>query len=265
MFDFFDAVIIGLVEGITEFLPISSTGHMILASHLLGLTGNPVVESFEVVIQLGAILAVVFLYAGRFQKLFDFGPTEGFAGLRGWKLLAITSAPILGLGFVFNHAIKDLLFNPTTVAIALGIGGVVLIWAERRKHAVDIDSLDTLTPKKALMIGLFQALALCPGVSRAGATIIGGLFNGLDRKVAAEYSFLVAVPIMGIVCTKDMIEVLPSLTANDLSLFGTGFVVAFISAFFAVKSFVQFLERSTMTAFGVYRIIAAAAVFGLMR
>jgi undecaprenyl-diphosphatase len=254
------SIILGIVEGVTEFLPISSTGHMILTSYLLKIHGN-VVESFEVFIQLGAILAVVYLYRQRFYFLLDFKSDRGFSGWRGLMLLAITSWPILVIGKLSEDFIKGQLFNPVVVSWALGIGGIVLILVERLKFRHAIDSIDQLTPKHALLIGLCQCFALCPGVSRAASTIIGGLFNGLNRKVAAEYSFLAAVPIMFIVCIKDLVSIWGSLSPNDIAVFAVGFVVAFISAIFAVKTFIMLLQRTSLVPFGVYRIIVAVLFF----
>lgn len=262
--DLLHSIILGLVEGITEFLPISSTGHMILTSYLLGIHG-PVVESFEVFIQLGAILAVVFLYRGRFVRLFDFRSKAGFSGLRGLTLLAVTSLPILVLGKLLEDVIKGSLFNPVVVSWALAIGGIFLILVERFRFRSAITSIDEVSYKDALFIGCFQCLALCPGVSRAASTIIGGLSTGLKRTVAAEYSFLAAVPIMLIVCVKDFLDIADKLSPNDMMAYAVGFVVAFVSAIFAVKGFISLLQRTSMAVFGVYRIIVAIIFFFLLR
>lgn len=258
------SVILGIVEGITEFLPISSTGHMILTSYLLKISG-PVVDSFEVFIQLGAILAVVVLYRHRFACLFDFKSKQGFTGIRGLSMLAVTSLPILVLGKLLEHTIKSHLFNPLVVSIALGVGGLILILVERLTFKHDLDSIDKIDFPQALRIGLFQCLALCPGVSRAASTIIGGLFSGLNRTVAAEYSFLAAVPIMIIVCIKDLLGILHTLSPNDLTAYAVGFVVAFLSALVAVKFFVTMLQRFSMAPFGVYRIIIAVLFFTILK
>ncbi|WP_303675085.1 undecaprenyl-diphosphate phosphatase [Vampirovibrio chlorellavorus] len=259
------SLILGIVEGVTEFLPISSTGHMILTSYLLGIQGE-VVNAFEVFIQLGAILAVVVLYRHRFACLFDFKtPGGGFRGIQGWLMLAVTSLPILVLGKLLEHTIKSHLFNPLTVSWALALGGVVLIVIERLRFQQAITSLDELDVKSAFKIGLFQCAALCPGVSRAASTIIGGLFNGLPRTVAAEYSFLAAVPIMMIVCLKDLLEIWDKLSPHDLTAFGLGFGVAFVSALLAVKTFILMLQRTSMAPFGIYRIIVAIVFFWLLQ
>lgn len=273
------SIVLALVEGITEFLPISSTGHMILTSHLLGI-GGPVVHAFEVFIQLGAILAIVVLYKERFACLLDLSPgpagwnrkgfqqamapDRGFRGWRGLALLAMTSLPILIAGKLLESFIKGNLFNPASVAWSLALGGLALILVERRTFRHAADALDQISFKQALSVGLFQCLALWPGMSRSASTIIGGMFSGFQRTVAAEYSFLAAVPIMAIVCTRDLIGVLPLLGPGDLLAYAVGFVVAFLSALIAVKSFVQILQKSTMAAFGYYRIALALLVFLLL-
>jgi undecaprenyl-diphosphatase len=262
--DLLHSLILGIVEGITEFLPISSTGHMILTSYLLGIHGT-VVDAFEVFIQLGAILAVVVLYRHRFACLFDFKSKEGFSGLRGWTLLAVTSLPILVAGKLLEHSIKAHLFNPLSVSIALGVGGLLLIIVERLNFRHDLDSIDKIDVGHALRIGFFQCLALCPGVSRAASTIIGGLFSGLTRTVAAEYSFLAAVPVMCIVCVKDLADVLHLLSPSDVNAYALGFGVAFFSALAAVKFFVSMLQRFSMAPFGVYRIVVAIIFFMLLK
>ncbi len=258
--DLLHSIILGIVEGVTEFLPVSSTGHLILTSYLLGIRG-PVVDAFEVFIQLGAILAVVVLYRERFRCLFDFKSGQGFSGWRGLRLLAVTSLPILVVGKLAENFIKAHLFNPGVVTWALALGGIVLILVERWCFRHAVERIDDLTMRDALGIGLFQCLALCPGVSRAASTIIGGLSNGLSRTAAAEYSFLAAVPIMMIVSLKDLLEIAGTLSRGDMLAYAVGFGVAFLSAIVAVKGFITLLQRHTMTVFGVYRIVVAALFF----
>lgn len=260
-----DAIILGIVEGLTEFLPISSTGHLILAGHLLGSEGDTA-STFEVFIQLGAILAVVFLYKERFRMLFQFnGQDKTFSGFHGWKLLAITSLPAMIMGFLLHDVIKAQLFNPTSVTWALGIGGLILILVERFSVTASTQTLDHITPRQALRIGLFQCLALWPGVSRAASTIIGGLYSGLDRKLAAEYSFIAAVPIMFMATSYDLLKSLDKLQPSDISIFALGFVVAFLSAIVAIKFFIHLLQRWTLSPFGVYRIAIALLFFWIIR
>jgi len=261
------AIILGIVEGLTEFLPVSSTGHLILAGHALGFTGLRA-DTFEVFIQLGAILAVIWLYRERFIKLLQIRKTTGFQGQRGIKLLALTSLPALIAGAALHGFIKEHLFQPTTVAIGLAVGGVALILVEKfifQKHKPKTLSLDNLTFKQALQIGLFQLLALWPGVSRSASTIIGGMLGGTDRKTAVEYSFLVAVPVLVAAGGFDLLTSLSDLHTADIPLFATGFVVAFVSALFAIKYFVKLVQRYTFTPFGWYRIVLAGLVLLLIR
>ncbi len=261
------AFILGIVEGITEFLPISSTGHLIIAGRLLGFEGEKA-NTFEIFIQLGAILAVVFLYWQRFMGLLDFKAKSGFRGLNGITLLIITSIPALFLGFIGRDFIKTNLFNPTTVAIGLGVGGVALILVELLlpKSKVDkIDSLDKLTWREALVIGLFQCLALWPGASRSASTIVGGMIMKLERKTAAEYSFFAAVPALFAATAYELLKSLKILNASDIPTFAIGFVVSFITAWLAVKSFIALLSRFTLIPFGWYRIIVAIVVLLFIR
>lgn len=256
MVDLLNAVILGIVEGVTEFLPVSSTGHLIIAGHLLGFEGAKA-STFEVFIQLGAILAVVVLYKERVFHLLDFSRTRGFAGVNGMLLLGLTTVPALIAGFLAHKFIKEHLFNTTTVAIGLGIGGIGILLAERFLPKAEKHGLDSLGPKDALLIGLFQCLALWPGISRAGATILGGMIIGTERKTAAEYSFLAAVPVMFAATAYDLYKSLPFLEASDATFFAVGFIVSFIAAWLAVKTFIQLLARYTLNPFGWYRIIAA--------
>lgn len=256
MIDLLNAVILGVVEGLTEFIPVSSTGHLIIAGHLLGFEGAKA-STFEVFIQLGAILSVVVLYKERFYGLFDFSRTRGFAGFNGMVLLGLTTLPALIVGFLTHKFIKEHLFNTTTVAIGLGIGGVAIILAERLLPKAEKHGLASLRPKDALLIGLFQCLALWPGVSRAGATILGAMIIGTERKTAAEYSFLAAVPVMFAATGYDLLKSRSFLAASDIPFFAVGIVVSFIAAWFAVRTFIQLLSRYTLTPFGWYRIAAA--------
>jgi undecaprenyl-diphosphatase len=266
----FEALVIGIVEGITEFLPVSSTGHMILVSDLLNLnTKSVAVETFEVFIQLGAILAVVYLYLNRFKDLISLNLTnnespKGFKGFRGLQLLAIACLPAFFLGAIFHSKIKAYLFSSINVALALIVGGIAMIIIERRqkklKSTILTDKLDNLTFKQAFMVGCFQCFALWPGMSRSASTIIGGLIAGLSRTVAAEFSFLVAVPVMCAAVTLDLYKSLPYLTNNDIVPFLVGFVTSFIVALIAIKWFISFLSKTTMEPFAIYRIIIGIIV-----
>ncbi len=267
------ATLIGIIEGLTEFIPVSSTGHMIIAGHLLGFTG-PRADAFEIFIQLGAILAVVGLYRDRFLALIpgrsgvpapgniadtvDATAGTGFSGWRGLGLLALTTLPALVAGKLAHHYIKDHLFNPITVAIGLAVGGAGLILVERFRPAPRKTGLDSLGWQEALWVGLFQCLALWPGMSRSGSTIIGGMIKGIDRKTTAEYSFLAAVPVMIAATGYDLYKSRGFLHASDAPLFALGFVVSLVSAWFAIRFFIRFLASHTLKGFGWYRIVVAA-------
>lgn len=259
MSELFYAVILGLVEGITEFIPVSSTGHLIVAGHLLGFEG-PKASTFEIFIQLGAILAVVLLYRERFFQLCTVRKSVGFSGPHGWALLVLTSLPALILGALTHGFIKRYLFNPMTVAAALAVGGVAILVVERYRPRVKKSGLDTLAWQDALVIGLFQCLALWPGMSRSASTILGAMTIGVDRETAAQYSFLAAVPIMVAAIGFDLYKSLPILNASDVPMFSLGFVVSFLAAWLAVKSFIRFLGTHTLVPFGWYRIVVAPII-----
>ncbi len=252
-------VLLGIVEGLTEFLPVSSTGHLIITGHLLGFTGQKA-NIFEVVIQLGAILAVVVLYRKRFLGLLRHDPERRFSGRRGMYLLLLTSLPASILGLLTHGLIKQYLFNTTTVAWALALGAAALLAVEQCKPTTKFQGLDSITPALALGIGLFQCLALWPGFSRSGATIMGGMILGAGRKTAAEYSFIAAVPIMFAATGFDLFQGWSLFEAQDFIFLGIGFVVSFISAWLAVKSFILLLSRVTLRPFAVYRLFIAPLV-----
>jgi len=253
------AVILGIVEGLTEFLPISSTGHLIIAGDILGFTGQKE-DIFKVVIQLGAILAVVFLYCDRFRGLARSDPQKKFSGARGLWLLFLTSLPASIVGLLTHDIIKDRLFNPITVALALGIGALAILAVEAVPRRKRCHSLDEITPALALGVGLFQCLALWPGFSRAAATIMGAMILGASRKTAAEYSFIAAVPIMIAATMFDLLDGLALFCASDLAVLAVGFVVSFISAVLAVKGFVHMLGSHTLRPFAYYRLPLAVLV-----
>jgi undecaprenyl-diphosphatase len=258
------AVILGIVEGLTEFIPVSSTGHLIVAGHLLGFDG-PRAATFEVFIQLGAILAVVVLYKERFVRLCMLGYSPGFVGARGLTLLALTSLPALVFGAISHGFIKEHLFNPTTVALGLGLGGIGILVVERVRPPAKKAGLDTLDYRDALAIGLFQCLALWPGMSRSACTIVGGMAVGIERDTAAQYSFLVAVPLIFAAAVFDLYQNLPILQVSDATTFGVGFVVSFIAAWLAIKFFLRFLGSHTLNPFGWYRIIVALVILSIFK
>lgn len=242
-----EAILLGVVEGLTEFLPISSTGHLILTSHLLGLPETDFLKSFEVVIQLGAILAVVTMY---WRKL--------FFDRRLMRRVAVALLPALGVGFLFYATIRSLLESQWTVVTALFLGGVVLIIFEwYRKEPALSGAVETLSYRQAFFIGLAQALSVIPGVSRAGATIVGGLATGLSRGAAVEFSFLLGVPTMVAATTIDVVKNQTLFFGTDLQSFVIGFTVSFLVALIAIKLLLRFVEMHSFVPFGVYRIVVA--------
>ena len=248
----FKALILGIVEGVTEFLPISSTGHLILAGDLLDFN-NEKGKVFTIVIQLGAILAVCWEYRAKIIDVVT-GIGSDKAANRFVLNLFIAFLPAAILGLLFIKTIKYYLFHPLPVAMALIIGGVLILWAERRDHVVDVEQVDDMDWKHALKIGLAQCLALIPGTSRSGATIIGGLLFGLSRKAAAEFSFFLAIPIMFAATFYDVYMHHEILEFNDLGMFAVGFVAAFFSALVAVRALMRFISNHDFTVFAWYRI-----------
>lgn len=254
------ATILGLVEGATEFLPVSSTGHLILVGHLIGFTGA-MADSFDVIIQLGAILAVVVLYWERFWWLFSPKPLHAFSGPRGLWLLFLTCLPAGLMGLVLRSTIKTYLFGPTTVGLALAVGAIMIFWVERRHTRDRFYALDEMTSGLALGIGCFQCLALWPGFSRSAATIMGGMLLGAKRSLAAEYSFISAVPLMFAATLYDFYKSRALFSTDDLGILAIGFVVSFFSALVAVKTFIVLVKRVSLRPFAWYRLALAAAVF----
>ena len=254
------ATVLGLVEGATEFLPVSSTGHLILVGHLLGFTGEKA-DSFDVIIQLGAILAVVVLYWKRFWWLVSPKALHAFSGLRGIWLLFLPSSPAGLVGFAARRPIKAHLFGPVTVALALAVGALMIFWVESRSKRDRFYTLDEMTPALAFGIGCFQCLALWPGFSRSAATIMGGMLLGAKRSLAAEYSFIAAVPLMFAATLYDFYKSAALFSADDMGILGIGFVVSFLSALVAVKTFIVLVKRVSLRPFAWYRLALAAAVF----
>ena len=257
------AIILSIVEGLTEFLPVSSTGHLIITGELLNFVGEKA-SVFEVFIQLGAILAVVVLYWDRFIGLLRPRADRRFSGLRGIWLLILTCIPACVLGLLLHGYIKAYLFRPLTVAIALVVGAIMMIVVERRSFEERCPTLDDLTPKLAFGIGCFQCLALWPGFSRSASTIMGGMILGAQRPVAAEYSFIAAVPIMVAATGYDLLKSISLFSMDDFAFMAVGFVGAFISALLAIKAFVALVGRVSLVPFAVYRLIIAPLVFYFM-
>ncbi len=256
------AVILGIVEGVTEFIPVSSTGHLILAGHWLDFTGDAA-TTFEVFIQLGAILAVVWVYRARF-----FGVLRGLPAdppSRRFTLnLIVAFLPAAIVGFLARDVIKQYLFRPTVVAWALVLGGFAILLIEWKRPAVQVPDMDHVTPRTALGIGVAQVLSLVPGVSRSGATIMGGYLLGLSRPAAAEFSFFLAVPVMFAATGYDLWKSRGLLSAADLPVFSVGFVVAFLSALLVLKAFIAFISRHSFAVFAWYRIAFGLALLAFL-
>lgn len=252
--------VLGAVEGLTEFLPVSSTGHLIIAGELLHFTGDKA-KTFEVIIQFSAILAVVCLYRERFIGLVFPRLGVRFAGLRGLWLLFLTTLPPGLCGLLAHDVIKAYLFNSTSVALSLTTGAVCMLVMERRGEKNKIVSLDMLTPGIALCIGFFQCFALWPGFSRSAATIMGGMLLGMRRKVAAEYSFLAAVPLMCAATGYELLKNRALLSWEDVPLFAWGSLFSFIFALLAIKGFIALLGRVTLRPFAWYRLALAPLVY----
>lgn len=252
--DILQAVILGIVEGVTEFLPISSTGHLILASQLLHIPETEFLKTFEIAIQLGAILSVVALY------------WKKFLNIEILKRLAVAFAPTAILGATLYKIVKSLLGSEAIVLWALLIGGVVLIIFEWMHHEQDDahEDLACLPYKTAFTIGLFQSIAMIPGVSRSGATIVGGLLLGLKRTAIVEFSFLLAVPTMAAATGLDLLKHASSFTASDAGVLAIGFIVSFFVALVAIKWLLRFVQTRTFIPFGIYRIVLALGFFFLL-
>jgi len=245
--DIFSSIILGVIEGFTEFLPISSTGHLIVASHFMGIDQTAVTKAYEVIIQFAAILAVIFNYKDKFTiKKIDL-----------WRKVFIAFLPIGIVGFIFSHQIKEL-FSVNIVAIMFIVGGIVFLIVEKffiKEEKMLINDVEDVTLKHSLIIGFAQIFALIPGTSRAGSTIIGALLVGLSRKASAEFSFLLAFPVMSAVTAYDLLKHYKDFSDANLITLGIGFVVSFIVAFITIKLFMKFLDKFTFISFGIYRII----------
>lgn len=250
MSEVFSAALMGLVEGLTEFIPVSSTGHLILFGDLISFDRDP---TFKIVIQFGAILSVVFLYWKRFVSLIFGSVSSGLSGLRGIYLLAIGCAPAMVCGVLFHKTITEVLFYPTPVAIALIIGGVMMLVLEKRVDP-KVFEIDEIKPRHALLVGFVQCLALWPGMSRSGSSIIGGLLSGLSKKVSAEFSFILAVPMMTAASAYQLFKTWDQLSSADLPIYLTGLVVSLITAILAIKVFLTILSRYSFAPFAWYRI-----------
>lgn len=256
------AIILGLVEGSTEFLPVSSTGHLILAGHALGFVG-PTADAFEIVIQLGAILAVVWLYRTTLWKVARDGLTTAASRqLIGALIVAFLPAAIVGLAT--HHWITAHLFTPAVVIATLILGGVAMLLIERLRPAPRIETVMQIGYRTALWIGIAQLFSLVPGVSRSGATIMGALLAGVGRAAAAEFSFLLAIPVMFAASGLELWENRQLLSGSAAALFAIGFVVAFLSAVVVVRWLVRFVSHRSFDVFGWYRIVFGLALLILL-
>ncbi len=244
--DILQAIIIGIIEGFTEFLPISSTGHMIVASKFLGVEQSAVVKAYEVIIQFAAILAVVLLYREKIN----------FKEINLWSKIVAAFFPLAIIGFLLKDWIKEI-FTVQTVAYMFIIGGVIFLIVEyfHKDEESTAKDIDEVTWGQAMSIGFAQVLSLVPGTSRAGSTIIGGMLSGVSRKASTEFSFLLAIPVMMAVSGYDLLKHYKEFVGADITAFAIGFVVAFVVAYITIKMFIVFLQRFTFVAFGVYRII----------
>lgn len=251
------AIILAIVEGLTEYLPVSSTGHIILTSAFLGINENEFVKDYTIIVQFGAILSVVALYWRDLLRSFEL-----------YKKLFIAFLPAAIIGFSLKDILESLLSSVTTVAFSLLIGGFVLLiidkWLEKKGEVNQLHSTDELSYKDALIIGVIQCAALIPGVSRSASTIIGGLIRRLDRKTAAEFSFLLAVPTLGAATAYKLLKIAPTINSSDIQVIIIGNIVSFIVGAITIKTFVRYLSRYGFKVFGYYRIIIGSILLVLI-
>jgi undecaprenyl-diphosphatase len=249
---FFEAIVLAIIEGITEFLPVSSTGHMIIGSSIMGIASNDFVKLFTICVQLGAILSVLVLYYKNFVQSTDF-----------YYKLAIAFIPSAILGKLLSDYIDMLLETPLGVALSLFLGGIILLFVDKWFSKNNVRHTDEINKPTALKIGFFQCIAMIPGVSRSGATIVGGMSMGLTRKVAAEFSFFLAVPTMFAATAYKLYKFIKQSgvpTTNEIMILGIGNLVAFLVALLAIKTFIGFLNNNGFKIFGWYRIIIGAII-----
>jgi undecaprenyl-diphosphatase len=254
--NFLHAVILALIEGLTEFLPVSSTGHMIIGSAMMGIEGDDFTKLFTIVIQLGAILAVFVLYFKRFFQSINF-----------YLKLIVAFIPAAIMGLIFSDAIDDLMESPAVVAISLLLGGILLLFVDKWFKQPSIESDEEMTYWTALKVGFFQCLAMIPGVSRSGATIIGGMSQKMTRKWAAEFSFFLALPTMlgaTLKKTMDYFDNHPAFTSEQINLLLVGNIIAFIVALLAIKGFIGYLNKYGFKLFGWYRIVVGVIILVLL-
>ena len=263
--DLIQVVVLSVIEGLTEFLPVSSTGHMILVSSFIGTHGDQE-KLFEVVIQLAAILSVVSLYWNKIYSLVHIGKPATDINKLPYSIVDIllASLPPMVVGFIFYKNIKTLLFGPLPVAIALIVGGLWLIYLERKKSAIVEIENDRIGPKNAFIIGCFQCLSLWPGFSRSGSCIIGGRSIGLSNALSIEFSFIVSIPLMTVAVLYDVYKSIGNELIVSYSSFFIGFCLAYLSALLAVKTFIAYISKNSLVPFGVYRIILGVIVMSYL-
>ncbi|WP_443946037.1 undecaprenyl-diphosphate phosphatase [Pedobacter sp. AW1-32] len=254
--NYIESIILAIIEGLTEFLPVSSTGHMIIASSFMGIAADPFVKLFTIAIQLGAILSVVVLYFKRFFKSFNF-----------YLKLLVAFIPAAVFGLLLSDKIDELLESPMAVGISLLVGGVILLFVDKWFNKPTINDEENVNYLTALKIGFFQCIAMIPGVSRSGATIVGGMSQKLSRKVAAEFSFFLAVPTMFAATAKKLYDFYKeghTITSEQINILIVGNVIAFIVALLAIKSFIGYLNKHGFRVFGWYRILAGLIIIILL-
>jgi undecaprenyl-diphosphatase len=252
------ALVLGVVEGLTEFLPVSSTGHLIIVGQLLGVHDEKG-KVFEIAIQTGAMLAVVWEYRARFARAVT-GLGSDPVAQRFVLNLVVAFIPAAVLGLLFSKFIKAHLFHAVPVALAFIVGGIIILWVERRPRRAVVESVDEMTWKDALKVGIAQSFALIPGTSRSGATIIGGMLFGLSRRAATEFSFFLAVPTLIAAGAYDLFKHRDLLSTADVPVFGVGFVAAFVSAFVCVRWLIRYVATHDFTIFAWYRIVFGVIV-----
>jgi undecaprenyl-diphosphatase len=254
--NFLQALILAIIEGITEFLPVSSTGHMIIGSSVMGIASDPFVKLFTICIQLGAILSVVVLYFKRFFRTINF-----------YIKLVVAFIPAAIFGVLLSNKIDELLESPLTVAISLVIGGIILLFVDHWFNKPTIDNEEEINYPTALKIGFLQCLAMIPGISRSGATIVGGMSQKLSRKAAAEFSFFLAVPTMFAATAKKLLDFYQEghqITSQQMQILAFGNIAAFIIALLAIKSFIGYLNKNGFKVFGWYRIVVGGIIIALI-
>ncbi|MHA4896902.1 undecaprenyl-diphosphate phosphatase [Pedobacter sp. PWIIR3] len=255
--NYLQAIILAVIEGLTEFLPVSSTGHMIIASSFMGIASDPFVKLFTIAIQLGAILSVIVLYFKRFFQTINF-----------YIKLIVAFIPAAVFGFLLSDKIDKMLESPLTVAISLVVGGIILLFVDKWFNKPTILEEKDITYLTALKIGFFQCLAMIPGTSRSGATIVGGMYLNASRKVAAEFSFFLAVPTMFAATAKKLLDFYKeghTISSEQIQLLAIGNIIAFIVALLAIKSFIGYLNKNGFKMFGWYRIIAGIIIIILLQ